>query len=496
VSRAGAMIIEGFEVECSIGDRVVYTMNTVFGFFPPDAFENQVGLAVTDSDRAALDAAGEVMVDLTLRPARFCAGSACLAEPMLLMIDRFTHLRGAGAAGLGVVRGEKDVDVSEWFFKAHFFQDPVQPGSLGIEALLQLLQCFMLDTDLAAGLPEPRFEPIMLGAPLTWKYRGQVTPNNALITTVMEIIEVGVDDRGPFVIGNGSLWCDGLRIYEVVGMGMRIVSGAAGTSVLRFCVDGRSHPQLADHSINGVVVVPMVFALEWLARSAKAHPAAGGMNLAALSDVTVLKGLVVDQFAAEGRLDLVASARILSTSEHGLTLAVELVDEATGRTHYRCVASFTKLAPAPSTLAAPARGRLAAGVVYDNPVLFHGAAFHVIESIEPMSNGGVTATLAGVLACDWPSEPWVLDPALLDGALQMALVWTEHVLGLPSLPTAIASVCVFSAPCHGRFAAVLRGRTNSPHRVVCDVEIFDDRGALVAEVLGIETHVLPAASAR
>jgi 3-hydroxymyristoyl/3-hydroxydecanoyl-(acyl carrier protein) dehydratase len=37
------------------------------------------------------------------------------------------------------------VDPAEWFFKAHFFQDPVQPGSLGIEALIQLLQWLMIE---------------------------------------------------------------------------------------------------------------------------------------------------------------------------------------------------------------------------------------------------------------------------------------------------------------------------------------------------------------
>jgi 3-hydroxymyristoyl/3-hydroxydecanoyl-(acyl carrier protein) dehydratase len=193
------------------------------------------GLAVTDDHRRQLALAGAEVVDLTARPARFCGGPLHLAAPMLLMLDRAVHVVGGGAAGLGVVHGEKTVDPAEWFFKAHFFQDPVQPGSLGIEALLQLLQFFMLDTGIADGIVDPRFEPMMLDAPMTWKYRGQVTPANTTIVTVMEITEVGRDDRGPFVIGAGSLWCDGLRIYEVSNMGMRVVTAPAtqhaGTSV-------------------------------------------------------------------------------------------------------------------------------------------------------------------------------------------------------------------------------------------------------------------------
>jgi 3-hydroxymyristoyl/3-hydroxydecanoyl-(acyl carrier protein) dehydratase len=37
------------------------------------------------------------------------------------------------------VIGRIAVDPSFWFFKAHFFQDPVWPGSLGLESFLQLV---------------------------------------------------------------------------------------------------------------------------------------------------------------------------------------------------------------------------------------------------------------------------------------------------------------------------------------------------------------------
>ena len=64
-----------------------------------------------------------------------------------------------GDKGLGFVHGEKDVDPSEWFFKAHFFQDPVQPGSIGIESLLQLLQRLLVEKGHAPEEDSARFEP-------------------------------------------------------------------------------------------------------------------------------------------------------------------------------------------------------------------------------------------------------------------------------------------------------------------------------------------------
>lgn len=253
VSNAGGMVIEGFDVECFLGDTKVYVMETVFGFFPPAAFENQVGLPITDQHRQQIKQTSEVQVDLTTRPAKYCTGTVRLPEPMLLMIDRATHIPRGGAAGLGLLQGEKDVDVSEWFFKAHFFQDPVQPGSLGIEALIQLLQFYMLDSGMADGLTDAYFEPLMIGTPLTWKYRGQVTPKNLVISSTMEITEAGADAVGPYVIGKGSLWVDGLRIYEASNMGMRISSGKPTGPVSGRQAVVRSSPHQNSNSGPGVV---------------------------------------------------------------------------------------------------------------------------------------------------------------------------------------------------------------------------------------------------
>jgi 3-hydroxymyristoyl/3-hydroxydecanoyl-(acyl carrier protein) dehydratase len=516
VSRAGGMIVEGFQVTCSLGDRVVYTMETVFGFFPPEAFEDQVGLPVT-SDHEALSeliaAHAPQMTDLTQRPEQFCAGSARLADEMLLMVDRVAHVPAQGDAGLGVLVGEKDVDISEWFFKAHFFQDPVQPGSLGVEALLQLLQYFMLDTGMDADIDDARFEPMLLGAPMAWKYRGQVTPKNKMITTVMEITEVGIDDVGPFVIGAGSLWCDGLRIYEVSNMGMRLVPGApadalgaaasttihsnlgSGPSKLPVTVDVATYPQLIDHAVNGVPVVPVVFVVEWFARLAAAH--CPDLHLARLTDLRVLNGLVAERYFQGGSLDLIAEVVNAEHDDdgHGVLLTLHLTDPATGRAHYRCAAQMSSTAPSSggpleSTDDDEVESEPWSAEIYFGDVLFHGPAFRVIEEITGVSERGLDAYCWGVLAVGWRAEAWASDPALLDGALQLALLWTERQLGLPSLPTAIGSVRLFSQPTSGQHSVALLGRQTSAHKVVCDVEIRSAAGDLVALLEGIETHVL------
>ena len=70
------------------------------------------------------------------------------------MIDRIEmFVADGGPRGLGYIRGSKDVDPDEWFFAAHFYQDPVMPGSLGLESFLQLAKFVAVEalTETARG---------------------------------------------------------------------------------------------------------------------------------------------------------------------------------------------------------------------------------------------------------------------------------------------------------------------------------------------------------
>jgi 3-hydroxymyristoyl/3-hydroxydecanoyl-(acyl carrier protein) dehydratase len=224
ISKSAGMIIESFDVQCTIGDDVIYDLQTVFGFFPDAALRNQVGLPLNDVERNNFSRESDVFVELTTQPDKYCGGSLRLANPMLCMLDRITGFdpRG-GAKGLGWLRGEKSVDPAEWFFKAHFFQDPVQPGSLGIEAMIQLLQWYMIEQGMGQNFNAPRFTCLGLKREMQWRYRGQVVPENQVITTTMDIVEVGEDEVGEYAVAKASLWVDGKRIYEAENLCVHIV---------------------------------------------------------------------------------------------------------------------------------------------------------------------------------------------------------------------------------------------------------------------------------
>jgi acyl transferase domain-containing protein/3-hydroxymyristoyl/3-hydroxydecanoyl-(acyl carrier protein) dehydratase len=206
VSRAAGMIIETFRIECHADGAPLLRGTAVFGYFLTSAFEQQPGLPPSPAERSQLAEPFENP------PALLCGTRQ--AGRMLMMLDRITgYWPEGGAAGLGRLRAEKDVDPGEWFFKAHFFQDPVMPGSLGVEALCQLLQWYMVERGFGG-----RFEPVALDEPLRWTYRGQVVPTDRLITVELEILEV----RDRTVFATGWLWVDGRRIYRVERLAARM----------------------------------------------------------------------------------------------------------------------------------------------------------------------------------------------------------------------------------------------------------------------------------
>ncbi|MCU0655141.1 MAG: polyketide synthase dehydratase domain-containing protein [Polyangiaceae bacterium] len=293
LSRSAGMVIVGFDVRCLQGDALVYEMKTVFGFFPPEALANQVGLSVGEEEQRWLAAPSDYLVDLAAHPARFFGGSARLASDKIRMIDRLTgYWPEGGKAGLGRMRAVKDIDPGEWFFKAHFFQDPVQPGSLGIEAMIQVLQAFMLQHGMDRGMRRPRFEPLAMGEALTWKYRGQVVPENKLVTTEIEITRLHRDERGVLAVADAWLWVDGMCIYQGQNLAMRIVdegdgpgprAEGAGSEELTLSHEG--DPWIADH--RPTYTVPALPAMYMVDRLAAAAQRRSGLPVRALEKVSI-----------------------------------------------------------------------------------------------------------------------------------------------------------------------------------------------------------------
>ena len=199
------MIIQEFDF--SVADRhgVLYQGDTMFGFFAKEALVNQVGIrdAAPYQPGAEETARGVSLPYPEEHP---------FPEKALRMLDRIElFVPDGGPAGLGYLKGVKRVDPDEWFFKAHFYEDPVTPGSLGLESFLQLVKFAAVERwgwsegdILAAVAPERRHR---------WLYRGQVVPTDKEVTVVAWI--TALDDENRVLTAAGLLSVDGRPIYQM-----------------------------------------------------------------------------------------------------------------------------------------------------------------------------------------------------------------------------------------------------------------------------------------
>jgi NAD(P)-dependent dehydrogenase (short-subunit alcohol dehydrogenase family) len=260
---------------------------------------------------------------------------------------------------------------------------------------------------------------------------------------------------------------------------------------LEFHVSEATHAFLDGHRLKGIPVVPVVLALEWLARAAAAcRP---DLVLSELRDVRVRRGIRLARFEGGGESFRVGCREVKNGSSARLALEIRSLD---GTLHYSADAEMAAALeiPPPALPHAPSLEIAPWSVERLYPeLLFHGESFRVIRSLEGVSERAAAAVVKGVAEQGWRMGSWQLDAAALDGGLQLAILLGHRALGRASLPTRIGRLRLFHS---GPAAADLQCRSVakdvSPLRTLQDVWLGDAQGRPFAEIGDLEMHALPA----
>jgi malonyl CoA-acyl carrier protein transacylase len=249
-------------------------------------------------------------------------------------------------------------------------------------------------------------------------------------------------------------------------------------------VNHDSCPHLVDHCIDDVPVLPVVQVLEWFTRAARA--AAPSLQIASWRDLRVLRGVRLERFQDGGHW-LTVSCKHLGAAR----LELELRDLA-GGLHYAAVAEMSREAPdLPMPPLAPSLTEPFAGAIYGHE-LFHGPKFQVVRAVEGVSAEGLVGTLSGTRERGWQGH-WLTDAAALDGGLQLAVLWSGHVIGGRALPTSIGSLQTFQQPdaSDGPLRCIVRGRVVGDSRTESDIAFVASDGSLVCRMQGVQAHRRP-----
>lgn len=133
-----------------------------------------------------------------------------LPLPDMLMMDRIPLITAEGGSyDKGRIVAELDIHPDLWFFQCHFYDDPVMPGCLGLDAMWQLLGFFLC----WRGNPG-RGRALGVGEV---KFFGQVLPTARLVSYEIEIKRL-IERKLVMGIADGRMLVDGREIYTATDL--------------------------------------------------------------------------------------------------------------------------------------------------------------------------------------------------------------------------------------------------------------------------------------
>ena len=253
----------------------------------------------------------------------------------------------------------------------------------------------------------------------------------------------------------------------------------------------QTHPEideyLNDHVLDGVPVLPAAIAMELMAEAAACHTE--GLVVTGVSDLRVLQGITYPRFEGRPLTVAVAVTPAGEAADSGIRAAASITSAGDRRVlHYRADVTLrrafeaappveplrlTKARPLPVTIEEAYR-----------QWLFHGPRFEGIASVIALGDNGIAGRLR-------PSSParlldgesagdWLIDPLIIDGALQLLILWARAQMDETPLPSRMrryhryTDVFPSDVLCEAAIA-----RPSSGSTLTCQLRLFDGERRLL-----------------
>ena len=219
---SGDTIIQTHSFSLSCNGQQFFHGDTMFGYFTRESLEAQVGL---DGGKAISpwieQNPKQKSAELDLNSSNFrkilgensMRQHFCLSSGKLSFSDKIVLVPNGGKYGEGYAYAYKKVNPDDWFFPCHFHQDPVMPGSLGLEAVIQAMQAYAIYQGVGNSFRNPRFSTVL--SKVAWKYRGQIIPSTKYMQLDLHVKNIIKNEKQVVLTADANLWRENLRIYEI-----------------------------------------------------------------------------------------------------------------------------------------------------------------------------------------------------------------------------------------------------------------------------------------
>ncbi len=295
-----------------------------------------------------------------------------------------------------------------------------------------------------------------------------------------------VDQRitGNFSVGN--------KVPQAIRLhGAEVLKRNESSLELKLRIDPEYDLYLKDHSFDGVPILPMAVATELLAEAAQfKYP---DLKLEAIDKLQIPAGIMFEN----GAKDIFISIQQLEGSADKVRAEISISTGAVaGRKNFSADVVMSRAPqrelpagrPFRSEFVQPEIRELEAAPptvtqVYKN-WLFHGPLFQGLENIDAIGINGILGQISTVPVSEClrydGAATWIVDPIMLDSAMQLAGIWARHYMDITVLPVGFGKLRFYATPEGKNFKVFVSVPSESKSgELLCDMAVYDEKDRLV-----------------
>lgn len=138
------------------------------------------------------------------------------------VIDKVTNIDyNGGKYGRGIICGEKNITPDMWPFEVHFKNDPVFPGIIMLDGVMQLSMFLLGHTGILGYYNDTEVE-IASGSHVKTKFRGQVRKENSLLRYELHIKECVIKEDGIYILTDAAIFNEDVQVIQVEDYELRV----------------------------------------------------------------------------------------------------------------------------------------------------------------------------------------------------------------------------------------------------------------------------------